>query len=126
MSNKLFGLQIIMSGIDDLNNSIWIVDEDEARCICSKDGKYDNCLSHFDDLNIFDYKEIPVQIQPQIDGGQHLNINCLNREQLLDAQKNPDKYPQLTLRVQGYAVRFNSLTKEQQDDVITRTFTEML
>lgn len=58
--------------------------------------------------------------------GFHLNVNVMDRDTLIEAQKHPELHPQLTVRVSGYAILFNNLTKKQQDEVISRTFHESM
>ena len=136
------GIKITKSDNAALLNSFWLLDqaEQKARCLAVKDDLYAaDAVVELAELGDIEYREVAIETPAVREGGQHLNVNVVQQDKLvkiMEARELQEKgeasnddlvlindNSQLTIRVSGYAVRINSLTLEQQKDVVTRTFT---
>ncbi|GAA4888347.1 autonomous glycyl radical cofactor GrcA [Ferrimonas pelagia] len=138
------GIQITQSANANLLNSIWLIDEEnqQARCLAAKAEFDADQVVELAQLGEYECRELNIQAAPAREGGQHLNVNVLKQETLVAlmeaheriaaGEASNDDYnrvsdnAQLTIRVSGYAVRFNALTLDQQKDVVMRTFTKSM
>lgn len=104
---------------DGISNTFTMIPQSLGRTIEAEDS-----INYHGDVEVENL--VPILDGYFNRGGYHLNVNILNRETLIDAHHNPEKYPNLTIRVSGYAVNFVKLTDEQQKEVISRTFHERI
>lgn len=118
--NKVTGFQVIDKN-SELYGTIFIKNDNLTKVLVSKTLK-DNEIVDNSTFDGVDVKEVHISVNPTEPSGFHANINCMTAEMLQDATDNPEKYPQLTIRVSGYAIFWQSLTAEQKADVISRTF----
>ena len=108
----LTGIQILRSDDERLINSIWLLEEKagEAKCACSLNNVIaEGTILPIEALSIKESRSVRIETTPRIEWGQNININVIKKDTLIDEIGHPEKYPSLTVRISGHAVRFNSL-----------------